>query len=575
MKRAPAAALLVLALGGASEGLTAPRIRAELPYGGRRQGEPVALRVAVENDGPPGVFELSAFTRGRPAQPVTRGEVELASGARKSVWLLAHVNRPELVIALSRDGRIEAETTLRLDEQPWSIPLAAVLGVTPPGLRRATREGPGTSDGGESLPRPPWLPGLHLVELEPAALPPEAALWPELDVLVWPAPLSHELEPRQARALRTWLRRGGLLVAGTNPEDPRALDTLGLMEDPGWGRVERQPEDLRRAGLARWRELLPPTDEPPAARRHGPASLARSAMERADGMVRPPVALSAALLVATLAGLGLVPAVRGYRARKGLAVRTPRVPPVAVLLVASSALALFLATGGPAGSLAYVRIDLLDVDAASGLRRGETFACVRRAWAGTLTVEAADGTQLSSPLGDLGSRPASDRELRHGFSLAADRLEATIDNWSSLAVRARWNPAALGDEPLPTEAESARVALGAERARLWSRGGMRALGAAAEGEGSAFDDAARLFSNRWWSMPEDEGLDSLVDSMVKAENQWRWPAGLRWREPSREAILVAVTEGAAGPPLRIDGELREPAAAWTVWRVRLPEGAQP
>lgn len=566
MRRGLAAALAALALGGAGEAATAPRVSAEAPFVVRREGEPVTLRLRLENDGPAGTFTLRARSSYAGLEAETVGSVELAAGARKTAWLLAETPREHLLVTLESSGGVVAETSLAVEERPWSVPLVGLLGPGPAGLSRATL-------GEQGLVR-----RASFVELRPEALPPEPLLWPALDAVIWPAPLAHELSPRTAAALRNWVARGGRLIAGRNPEDPDALAALGLERAPGWGRVDGLDEDLRGAPAARLVELLELRAEPPSARTYGPWALLRGVVQRADRLVRPPLVSSSLVIAGTLAGLTLLPALRRRRARKGLPLRARRVPPVAVLLLLACAASLLVVLGGRSGPIALVRLDLIDVDAATGRQRAESFLTVRRGRPGSLELDTRGLARLAFPLAPTLGAPTAGLRLERRLGLDGSSLEGWVGTWESLPLRVTWSPEALAPRPLPGGPESVLASLGADFGRLWHRGRFTTHGERTAPDESALELARQYFSSqsrRGWSATADSDWQETGDRSVRADEQWAWPATLRWRGSRDDRVLVAVTEGAAGPPVLVDGRPAPADEAWTIWRVRTaPEEAR-
>jgi hypothetical protein len=573
VSRGPGVALvawLVLATVAAA----APRMETTPAFDCWRDGDLVAFRVELENDGPAGLFRVRGRSTGAKGRPRTEQLLELAAGARKSIWIALQPSSPQVEFVLERDGALLARTTHDLSTESWSVPLLATLAPPPAAFVRELE--------GSSRIRP----RARIVESSPALLPDDPLLWPSIDQLLWPAPRAHELSARQAAALRSWVGHGGRLVAGTHREDPTALVTLGLLpadvtegvQALGWGRVERVAGDLSLAGADDWLAPLALEPEPPAARKHGPESLVWRVQRQVDEAIAPPVAAATLVLSTALAGLLLVPWL-GARRKAKARVRSRRRLPLGFTVMTAATLASFaVAHFGAGRGLVLHRLDVVDVDADAGRTRAHSVFAVRRARAGSLSLETGGAGRLRV-LDHPGTR-------RLDASLGANQVfegkvsasTAGVGSWETLRLAARWQEDAIALPDLHQAPEALGRALGAEQFAIKDASGLEWL---AEDSPSGLDAAAAwLLPGRrdGYGRTAPEDLKELAQSVLfnmDPREQWRWPGNERWRARPGERVLLALARGAAAPTLVVDGRERT-GESWTLWRVRLPaQGGSP
>ena len=556
--------------GGAS---AAPRLEVETAFDAGREGDMLPLRVSIENDGPSGVFVVSARAVTTSGLPSMESELELAEGARKTLWLVHQPMDGSVEVTLSQGGREIARRELHLKLHTWSQGLIGMLGSPPVRLLKQLATG--------EKPRPRATLAVTSVD----RLPDNALLWPSLDQLLWPAPRAHELTGRQASALRTWVSEGGRLIAGTHPEAPQALATLGLLpstategEHPlGWGRVRLVADDLSRANAATWIALIDLQAEPPSARVQGPTLLLQLADAKLENAVRPPFAAGLLLLPATLLGLIVLPWHQTRRARSGRALRTRSWRSSLGLISAATLIALLLAHFGAGRGLVVDRLDIIDVDVDGDLARSHSVVAVRRARAGALEFDTGGAGRLRVMDWWSWRRRARDHDRSQLLAGDASSSTARVESWESVRLDIRWRPEALALGDLQVPPEQLQRDLGAELAALKQGSSVEWLEDGEHQGAIGLRDAARWLGNhsnpRWQYPPE--GPSQLMDwalTTVTPSQQWRWPANERWSSPAGEQVLLALVRGSQGPPLLVDGREVE-AEAWTLWRVRLPRPA--
>ncbi len=568
--RAGAAACLLAWLFAASTQAGSTRLEVESAFGVWRWGDVAPLRVRVENDGPAGLFTVSARTVDAPERPRVEQSLELSSGARKAIWIALQPSGSQIEVLLSLDGRELDKRSLQLKEQPWSLPLIATLGPAPSGLAKRLQGGRGRRE------------QARLSETSVEILPDDALLWSSLDQLLWPAPLAHELSPRQAEALRTWVLEGGRLIAGTNPEDPTALAKLGLVTETatpgenalGWGRVEWTAVSLRGAGASAWLAALELNDEPPAARTHGPDLLVRRAESQVEGAIEPPLAAGALVLSGSLLALAFLPWVRSRKAARGEALGRRGLTLNLSIFGIATLLSLAVAHFGAGPALVVDRLDLIDVDAATGWTRARSVIALRRAHAGHLEVDTKGAGRLRVI---DGWHPSGSDPPRFDHALAGNATSSTSEvlSWQTVRLDARWRAGSVALPDLRQTAEQLHRSLGAERAAVASRGRTEWLRQGERVGEDALGWGARVLSNQAWGpwATETGSVKALMETALattEAGSQWRWPTNERWPARDGERVLVAIAPGSSAPPFSVDG--RETSGeAWTIWRVRLAE----
>lgn len=559
MNRGAVAGLALLALVAAGHARSAPSLAVEAVVGAWRAEDPFPLRIDVVNDGGAGRFELRVFAT-PPDEDFawTTEELELAAGARKTIWVLAQTSRNRISVELRRDGAVLSSARLEPTEHRWSSPLVAVLGDSPPGLRRAVDR---------------FTP---IVELRPSSLPPDPLLWPELEVLVWPEPRAWELEPRQAAALRTWLREGGRLIAGTHPEDPGALAALGLSPPGrfGWGSLLVLGTELPPTDVDAWIALLGFETEPPAARRHGPAAVLRDLQLITEGAVSPPVAAAVAVVAGVLVALGVLSLVQRSRIAAGLPLVRRRLAPSAVVLILGTIAGWAVGETGSRGGRAVARHDLIDLDLATGELRAQSLLVLRRARPGLLSVDTLGAGRLCA-LGPPGSSaPGGEHEERLDFDGRATRLQTEVASSESLRLQVRWSSDAVSLPAMPGGTVRMLDAVGAGGGLLARRGGWSIVGDGNRLLPAGLDDGRASSTPFPWT-DDRTGLADFARDFGSEDLQWRWPTRLRWPDLRKEEILVVMSRGAAGPPLLVDGRDAARALAFTTWRIRMPSGGAP
>jgi hypothetical protein len=440
----------------------------------------------------------------------------------------------------------------------------------------------------------------HLVSsVELTLLPPDELSWPQWTAIVWPAPRGADLRPEQAQALRRWVLDGGHLVAGVDPEQPRALEEAGLGElflarptrgagldvslvsrvpadaggwqraRCGWGTTTITADDLARTAAPRWRELLAleSDDDGSARRRLGAEWSMRLGVVQfaiAEGLVpEPPLALAGAVLGAFFlfaVPLDIALARRALRAGRRSRWGSLRMPAG----VAAATVACFLVADGAAGGgLASRRIDFVDFDPETGSAVGRTLLVMASGRAGRATLSVGEDAHLL----DVESRDSrswmrtgvTDLIARAG-SAGSAAAEIDFTSWKPVHVTTAWRAEGVDRPDLTADALPGDLLDRGVVARRCAEGGAcepavgRLPGATHAGE-------RELTLNTWTIGPDD-----LLNAPLHRADTLERPVALRSSRPA----LQLVVEGAAGPPVFVDGrEVVGPAL--TVFTRRLPE----
>jgi hypothetical protein len=196
------AALLVPASASAAAGDVT--LTAEVALAGNvRPGAWSAVRVHLENDGPPLRGELR-ITSGESGRSSYGREVELASGARQDHVLYAQPGffGARFVVTLSSDGQAVATQTLEVTTRDPYSPTVFLIAERPEGILADVREAAGTGAQAEPVVLP----------LRAQDLPPRVEAWAAIDRLVWQDVDTSLLSAEQLSSLTTWIAAGGRLV---------------------------------------------------------------------------------------------------------------------------------------------------------------------------------------------------------------------------------------------------------------------------------------------------------------------------------------------------------------------------
>jgi hypothetical protein len=577
VRRRAAIALLVLACAWTPAAHAGLRLGVESSPSARRPMGRIVFGVTMENDASPERGTLFVRQLDARSERVVRIPVQLASRARKRV-LVTYDTLPgsqDFELRFESGGEVLAKQVVRVPTAGVSGILVGVLGPVPGWLQRRSHS------------------RLRAVELSPRLLPADSFAWPDVDAILWPDPRAGDLDEDTAAALQDWVRTGGRLLAGTAADQPRALAELGFdgwpvagerFEKVAFGSAGRSLVDLARreppAGLdLAWRVTLPSDTRawmPPEALFE---TATTSLMAMRGSAPRPPVRLVGGVLLAylLLAGPGEWLS-RRRAARRGRRPLLASLRRPVLLAVATGSILLLVREGGQ-DVVESVRIDVIDVDLASGAARGRAYAAVRRRLGGWVEVSTPPGTRLGAGMGShSGSRnwwDGSDYEptrLALG-SLGPDAAQRSVktlaNQWSTVTWRVGFRPSR---ELVENVRELAMSDEGPQYRRKVEALPLSPLDPEAIQQ-QAYA-AATANARDCWGVQSDAELFRCAAASCDAPRsiyvRLRGLHGPDIEWPDAAPAWIALEELRRGPDLFLDGKALS-GLEFTIWRVRLPE----
>ena len=568
--RSVALALLLLATPAAAQVRLDLRCATDL----RRPDGRTLFVVDVENAGRDLQGRLVLEQDGVPRVRRVERPVQLAAGARRRFFLplTGSPGSEDFTLRLQSGGEVLARAETKVRSTGWVGLFAGSLGPAPRWLR-AERSG---------------LVGV--AEVDPRLLPGESRAWPDVDLLVWPAARTTELDATQAAALRTWVERGGRLLAGRADDEPRAMLSLGWPcpagDDSRWqpvglGAVACSGRDLAREAPE---AVLSFTHDVQAYEQN--ASFASApllslmlglVLERGEAPEVPLAGVVAVLGGWLLLGGPVESWLLRRRPRDGR--RRRRAWPRRMAWLTAATVAILVLTGALKNTPRKgLRIDLVDLAEDGGAARGRTLILNRERSAGWATLSAGPDDDVR-PLhvrfpqwrgGATGSYRERDQviELGTGARPLQRSVRTAHAAWDATAWQVDFEP----DEELVALARS-RLAAAREETPL------------PEGWAWARSDSLRptyAFSNS--CLPEQHAEPDALEAARCAAFSCREnrppnqhllaarQAAPPWPEGARALVFARI--GSLGPELQLRGR-RLDLPAYTIVRIRAAEGDRP
>lgn len=580
----------------------APRLEARSAFRILRWSDAGCAIVEVENDATPREILLRSVRVPAPGRPLVRGEchvrLDLAPHARKRVFLPIRTEaRPDTDVEIvdAASGTVLAITRVAIQWADVDAVMVASLAPAPRTLQQSAVQ----------------LGTLRVGEVPLDDLPPQSVAWPRLDAFAFEIPPGATLPDGVAAALRSHVLDGGLVVAGTSPEDPEAWQRAGLADllparpvrgapeqaalteavpgaiglpvegalaiSRGMGRLVLVPRPLDAVATDSWPALLSLPGDAPAdwqqkrqarARRWGSLEVPLPDHVAEALVPRPPWWPAGILL-----GLFFIAAVPvdGWLTRRSL--RTGRRSRFGALrypaLGAAAALAgLAIAQHSAGGDSRSIRVDVIDVGP-DGNATARTGLLLARGRAGLLRVASDDALILgawSSYGWDEQAQLPSKLRVASDPSLRPSEMEMTTTAWEPLSARASWTPPAEATAFLrrglsPTEiaasarAEVAWIAATGERAEAWV-GRLPIVGELVPGVDPAEFALSRI---------AHEAVGDARFAGTAAADSLAW-------DGAGAPDLMLFREGRTGPEIRIDGR-PDDGLQFTVFRIRLARAA--
>ena len=184
-----------------------------------KDGQWVPIRVTIANDGPDVSGTLQALLPHNNAQALYTRPVDLPTQSRREFFFYVppegYFNSP-LRVDFVAGSRILASANARLTQATATDYLYGILASSPSAFNAMANIRPLNGQG-------------YMAQLEPADLPPLAAAWKALDLLIISGVDTGTLSAEQRQALEDWVQQGGRLMVVGGPEWQKTSAGLGAL----------------------------------------------------------------------------------------------------------------------------------------------------------------------------------------------------------------------------------------------------------------------------------------------------------------------------------------------------------